>query len=89
MLLPPTFEEEKNLHLFGLLFCLFQLMFPLHFTGLLNKVDIVAEVEGGGFTGQSSAIRYAMSKALASFVGKEVAEEMRVGKLDASSETFG
>lgn len=62
-------------------FILFQLMFPLHFTGMLNKVDIVAQVIGGGPTGQAGAIRYGISRALSGFVEMDTIQDMRVGKL--------
>lgn len=55
-------------------------MYPLQFTGLLNKVDIVATVERGGFTGQSGAIRYGISRALRSLVDEDTIEDMRVGE---------
>ncbi|XP_054270594.1 28S ribosomal protein S9, mitochondrial [Macrosteles quadrilineatus] len=45
-----------------------QLLFPLHFTGMLNQVDIEAKVRGGGYMAQARAIRYAVSMALRSFV---------------------
>lgn len=56
-------------------------MFPLHFTGKLNQVDIVAQVIGGGPTGQSGAIRFGISRALRGFVDTDTIEDMRVGKL--------
>jgi small subunit ribosomal protein S9 len=37
---------------------------PLNTTGLLDKVDIVATVAGGGVTGQAGAIRHGISRAL-------------------------
>lgn len=55
-------------------------MFPLHFTGKLNQVDIVANVLGGGPTGQSGAIRYGISRALRSFIDMDTIEDMRVGE---------
>lgn len=61
------------------------MMFPLHFTELLNKVDFIAQVEGGGFTGKSGAIRLALSKALCSFVNEDMIPDMRVGKLHSHS----
>ena len=55
------------------------MIFPLQFTNNLGKFDVVAKVEGGGPTGQSGAIRLGISKALLSFVTKEMAEKMRLG----------
>ena len=55
-------------------------MFPLDFTGKLMEVDVEAEVEGGGPTGQSGAIRHGISKALLDIVDEEMVEKMRQGK---------
>ena len=55
-----------------------QLMFPLQFSKLLGLVDIKAEVEGGGPSGQSGAIRYATAMAIRSFVDKETVDEMKL-----------
>lgn len=46
---------------------------------MLNKVDIVAEVEDGGFTGQSGAIRLGIALGLRSFIDTETVERMRIG----------
>lgn len=37
---------------------------PLVLTGTLNKFDVIANVKGGGFTGQAGAIRHGISRAL-------------------------
>jgi small subunit ribosomal protein S9 len=37
---------------------------PLELTDTLNKFDVVAKVEGGGFTGQAGAIRHGITRAL-------------------------
>lgn len=58
----------------------FQLLFPLHFTNMIGKVDIVANVQGGGFTGKSGAIRYGIANGLTSFVDEDVVERMRIGE---------
>ncbi|XP_068246408.1 small ribosomal subunit protein uS9m-like [Palaemon carinicauda] len=58
-----------------------QILFPLQFCGVLGTVDVVAEVEGGGTTGQSGAIRYAIAMALRSFVDLEMVEKMRLAGL--------
>lgn len=55
-------------------------MFPLTFTDMIDKVDIVANVEDGGKMGQAGAIRYGISLGLRSFVDEETTEAMRVGK---------
>ena len=38
--------------------------FPFEITGLTGKYDVQATVNGGGTTGQASALRHAISKAL-------------------------
>jgi len=38
--------------------------FPFEITGLTGKFDVQATVNGGGTTGQASALRHAISKAL-------------------------
>jgi len=37
---------------------------PLTITNTLNKYDVLARVHGGGFTGQSGALRHGISRAL-------------------------
>lgn len=37
---------------------------PLEMTETLDKFDVVAKVEGGGFTGQAGALRHGISRAL-------------------------
>ena len=37
---------------------------PLELTGTLHKFDVMAKVEGGGFTGQAGAIRHGIARAL-------------------------
>lgn len=37
---------------------------PLELTGTLHKFDVLAKVEGGGFTGQAGAIRHGIARAL-------------------------
>lgn len=55
-------------------------MFPLQFTNMIGKVDIVANVTGGGHSGQSGAIRWGISMGLRSFIDDETVESMRIGK---------
>ncbi|KAK2710478.1 hypothetical protein QYM36_011866 [Artemia franciscana] len=52
-------QNEVDLKLLNLL------LFPLQFTGFMNKVDVDASVDGGGPTGQAGAVRVAVSRALA------------------------
>jgi small subunit ribosomal protein S9 len=56
-------------------------MFPLVFSGMIDKVDIEANVEGGGPSGQAGAIRWGISMALRSFVDSDMVEKMRYGKI--------
>ncbi|XP_026684514.1 28S ribosomal protein S9, mitochondrial isoform X2 [Diaphorina citri] len=58
-----------------------QLMFPLIFTDMLNKVDIVASVREGGHSGQAGAIRWGISWGLRNFVEPEMRERMRLAGL--------
>ncbi|KAL3884181.1 hypothetical protein ACJMK2_030401 [Sinanodonta woodiana] len=58
-----------------------QLLTPLQVVKKVGEVDIEAEVEGGGPTGQSGAIRLAMSNALLSFVDKDTQEKLRIAGL--------
>jgi len=37
---------------------------PLTLTSTLEKFDVIAKVEGGGFTGQAGAIRHGIARAL-------------------------
>ena len=37
---------------------------PLNTTGVLDKVDVVATVTGGGVTGQAGALRHGIARAL-------------------------
>lgn len=71
----PSIEVETN-------FCFLcrQILFPLHFTNLIGKVDINANVQGGGFSGQSGAIRWGISMGLRSFTDDDCIERMRIGK---------
>ncbi len=47
---------------------------------MLDKVDIEAHVEGGGFAGQAGAIRWGISMGLRSFVDAEMVDKMRYGE---------
>lgn len=37
---------------------------PLELTGTMGKFDVIAKVEGGGFSGQAGAVRHGISRAL-------------------------
>lgn len=58
-----------------------QILFPLHFSKMLNKVDIEATVSGGGTSGQAGAIRWGIAWGLRSFVDEEMVEKMRLAGL--------
>lgn len=55
---------------------------------MLNKVDVEANVEKGGPSGQAGAIRWGISMALRSFVDAETIERMRYGELIIIKWTF-
>ncbi|MDI6689171.1 MAG: 30S ribosomal protein S9 [Actinomycetota bacterium] len=40
---------------------------PLELTGTLNKLNVVAKLEGGGISGQAGALRHGISRALVEF----------------------
>ncbi|GAB1600503.1 28S ribosomal protein S9, mitochondrial-like [Argonauta hians] len=58
-----------------------QLMYPLQFTKKIGEVDVEATVEGGGTTSRAGSIRFALSKAIASFMDRETVEKMRLAGL--------
>lgn len=58
-----------------------QIIFPLMFTNMSDKVDIEATVKGGGPTGQCGVIRWGIAWGLRSFVDKSLIEKMRVAGL--------
>ncbi|XP_072749819.1 small ribosomal subunit protein uS9m-like [Anoplolepis gracilipes] len=58
-----------------------QIIFPLLFTNMTDKVDIEATVSGGGPTGQCGAVRWGIAWGLRSFVDISLIEKMRVAGL--------
>uniref|UniRef100_A0A0P4WJR0 Small ribosomal subunit protein uS9m n=2 Tax=Scylla olivacea TaxID=85551 RepID=A0A0P4WJR0_SCYOL len=58
-----------------------QVVFPLQFTNLLGKVDLVANVTGAGLSSSAGAIRLATALALRSFVDEHMREKMRLAGL--------
>lgn len=46
---------------------------------MIGKVDVEANIDGGGFSGQAGAIRWGLSMCLRSFVDTETIERMRLG----------
>lgn len=59
------------------------MLFPLIFSEMIGKVDVVANVEGGGFSGQAGAIRWGIAMGLRSFVDVETIDKMRMGNCTA------
>ncbi|XP_055603393.1 28S ribosomal protein S9, mitochondrial [Uranotaenia lowii] len=58
-----------------------QILFPLIYTDMVGKVDVVANVAGGGFSGQAGAIRWGIAMGLRSFIDQETTERMRLAGL--------
>ncbi|XP_045452817.1 28S ribosomal protein S9, mitochondrial [Melitaea cinxia] len=58
-----------------------QVIFPLIFTEMQDKVDVVCNIEGGGPSGQAGAIRWGIAWGLRSFVDKNMLEAMQVAGL--------
>lgn len=58
-----------------------QVVFPLIFTGLQSAVDVICNIEGGGPSGQSGAIRWGIAWGLRSFVDKEMIQKMQLAGL--------
>ena len=54
---------------------------PLNLTGTTEKFDIVVRVTGGGVTGQASAIRHGLSRALVQYDEELRAELKKAGFL--------
>ena len=47
---------------------------------MLGKIDVEANVEGGGPSGQAGAIRWGIAMGLRSFVDAETVDKMRLGE---------
>lgn len=58
-----------------------QVILPLQVCGLLGKMDVVCQVQCGGISGQSGAIRFALALALQPFLDKDTIEKMRLAGL--------
>ncbi|XP_067615354.1 small ribosomal subunit protein uS9m isoform X1 [Eurosta solidaginis] len=58
-----------------------QVLFPLIFAEMLGKVDVEANIAGGGPSGQAGAIRWGIAMGLRSFVDQEMIESMRLAGL--------
>lgn len=58
-----------------------QMLFPLIFCNMVGSVDVVANVEGGGFSGQAGAIRWGIAMGLRSFVDADTVDKMRMAGL--------
>ncbi|XP_051754317.1 28S ribosomal protein S9, mitochondrial [Ctenopharyngodon idella] len=72
-----TINGKNYLHYFPVLQDREQLLFPLHFVGMLSRFDIEGSVEGSGHSAQAGALRLAISRALLSFVSEVEVEKMR------------
>ncbi|MPC50080.1 28S ribosomal protein S9, mitochondrial [Portunus trituberculatus] len=73
--------NEQDIRFFELIQDREQVVFPLQFTNLLGKVDLVANVTGAGLSSSAGAIRLATSLALQSFVDEHMREKMRLAGL--------
>lgn len=71
----------KDITYFENIQCREQIIFPLMFTNMSDKVDIEATVTGGGPTGQSGAIRWGIAWGLRNFVPQAMLEKMRLAGL--------
>ncbi|XP_030563642.1 28S ribosomal protein S9, mitochondrial [Drosophila novamexicana] len=71
----------QDISYFSLEECREQLLFPLSYSNMLGKVDVEANVEGGGPSGQAGAIRWGIAMSLRSFVDQEMIETMRLAGL--------
>ncbi|CAB3231700.1 unnamed protein product [Arctia plantaginis] len=58
-----------------------QVVFPLIFTGMQDKVDVECNIEGGGPSGQAGAIRWGIAWSLRSFVDTDMLQRMQVAGL--------
>ncbi|KAI5643001.1 ribosomal protein s9/S16 domain-containing protein [Phthorimaea operculella] len=58
-----------------------QVLFPLTFTGMQDSVDVECNIEGGGPSGQSGAIRWGIAWGLRSFVDSEMLQKMQLAGL--------
>lgn len=58
-----------------------QILFPLLFTNMVDKVDVLANVSGGGPSSQAGAVRWGIAMALRSFTDTEQIARMRIAGL--------
>ncbi|XP_053673924.1 28S ribosomal protein S9, mitochondrial [Anopheles nili] len=58
-----------------------QILFPVLFTNMQGKVDIFANVSGGGTSSQAGAVRWGIAMALRSFVDMDQIARMRIAGL--------
>lgn len=75
----PVERDVLNSAFYSFLSLREQLLFPLHFVGMLGRFDIEGSVEGSGHSAQAGALRLAISRALLSFVSEGQVEKMRQG----------
>lgn len=71
----------QDITYFSDMYCREQVIFPLIFTNMCDKVDIEANVTGGGSSGQAGVIRLGISLGLRSFVDNDMIERMKLAGL--------
>lgn len=59
-----TINDQALVEYFGLKTLELIVKQPLALTSTLDKYDVVAKVEGGGFSGQAGAVRHGIARAL-------------------------
>uniref|UniRef100_A0A674EKZ3 Small ribosomal subunit protein uS9m n=1 Tax=Salmo trutta TaxID=8032 RepID=A0A674EKZ3_SALTR len=72
-----SINGTNYVHYFPVLQDRSQLMFSLHFMGVLGRFDMQCSVSGGGHSSQAGALRLAISCAMLSFLSEGQVETMR------------
>ena len=72
-------EGEFNIMYFETMTHRHQILFPFKVVDRINKFDLEIEINQGGMSCLAKAIRYAVSKALCSFVSADAIEKLRLG----------
>ena len=71
-----TINEKPLEEYFGLATLQYIVKQPLALLGLEDKVDVMVNVQGGGFTGQAGAIRHAIARGLVE-VNEQYKDELK------------
>ena len=71
-----TINEKPLEEYFGLATLQYIVKQPLALLGLEDKVDVLVNVQGGGFTGQAGAIRHAIARGLVE-VNEQYKDELK------------